>query len=84
MPTRTIPRNATRQIAAIKARKPRCVVRSLRNDFAAHPCDAEWAWKDLASYHQARLTERSASTWHISVHGNLWYELTATTEEGTA
>ncbi|MFI1182534.1 hypothetical protein ACH4UT_23680 [Streptomyces sp. NPDC020799] len=71
---RTIPRNATRQIAKIKAEFTDCRKRSLDNDFTSTPADASAAWAALAAYPSARLTEWR-DHYRIRVHSNLWYEL---------
>lgn len=53
------------------------MVFSLRNDFAATECDPEYAWKELDTFHFARLTvDDSGLKYTIRVHSNLWYELT--------
>ncbi|WP_367132985.1 MULTISPECIES: hypothetical protein [Streptomyces] len=71
---RTIARNATRQIAKIKAEYSDCRKRSLDHDFASTPADASAAWAALATYSSARLHEWR-DHYRISVHSNLWYEL---------
>jgi hypothetical protein len=71
---KTIPRNHKRKVADIKKRATRCVVKSLRNDFAAVECAPSVAWSDLAEYDFARLVEYDGK-WHVNVHSNLWYEL---------
>jgi hypothetical protein len=73
-PMKTIPRNHKRKVASIKERATRCVVKSLRNDFAAVECAPSVAWADLAEYDFARLVEYD-DKWHVNVHSNLWYEL---------
>jgi hypothetical protein len=79
MASRTIPRNASRQIAAIRERELTCQVYCLRNDFHARDCDPQYAWDDLAQYRFARLSEHTDRDhhWVIQVHDNLWYELRA-------
>lgn len=72
---RTIPRNHTRKITAIKERATWCEVFSLQNDFAAVECAPSYAWEELERYHFARLTEDADDKWTIHVHGNLWYVL---------
>lgn len=73
---KTIPRNHTRRIAEIKAKKLACRVYSLRNDFIGRDCEPFFAWDDLDKFHSARLWEDSdGQGWTVRVHGNLWYEL---------
>jgi len=71
---KTIPRNHKHKVADIKKRATRCVVKSLRNDFAAEECAPSVAWADLERYDFARLVEYT-DKWNVNVHGNLWYEL---------
>lgn len=54
-------RNATRQIARIKAENTRCVVFAESNDFYGQPVDPGWAW---------RMFERDsdAELWHDPDH----------------
>jgi len=74
---RTISRAATRQIAAIKERVATCQMRSIRHNFAPVDVEPQFAWRDLADYHDARLTEMADGHWRIQIHGNLWYDLRA-------
>ncbi|MGI5526768.1 hypothetical protein ACQEVX_04865 [Streptomyces syringium] len=71
---RTIARNATRRIAAIKAEFTDCSMRSLDSNFERTPVDASCAWEALAQHSGARLHEWR-DHYRISVHSNLWYEL---------
>lgn len=73
---KTIPRNHTRKIAAIKALDLTCRCFSLRNHFAGVEVETQWAWDELVRFDFSRLTVNDAGdVWTIQVHGNLWYEL---------
>lgn len=72
---KTIGRNSTRKIADIRSRIVSCQVKSIRNDFTAKDCDADYAFGDLEKFQFARLQEKAPGRYVITVHGNLWYEL---------
>jgi hypothetical protein len=72
--SKTIGRNSTRKIVAIRKRATVCTVKSLSNDFIGRFCEPGYAWDELYRYPFARLIEY-ADHWTIQVHGNLWYEL---------
>lgn len=75
----TVRRNATRQIAEIRANFTTAVVKSLDNGFQAQPVtDLDWMWNQYQTSHNATLYRKDTNgTQHyvISIHGNLWYEL---------
>ena len=72
---KTISRAATRQIAAIKAKKLTCRMYDIDRDYPVE-VDPKFAWADLETYGSARLWVSSAGdVWTVRVHGNLWYLL---------
>lgn len=74
---RTIPRNR-REVNEIRAKALLCRVYTLSNQFSGAEIDPVHAWKALAEYDFARLQEKTPGrAWHITLHSNTWYELTA-------
>jgi hypothetical protein len=75
----TIPRNHTRRIAEIRETIVAATVHSLDNGFAAEPVDVDAAFRYLEDdrFKSARLREggTGGTSYSISVHGNLWYNL---------
>lgn len=74
---KTIARNATRKIAAIRDQVTSCRAYSLHNNFVGKDCDPEWALSELGRFDFARLVEMGPFRWNVNVHSNLWYELQA-------
>lgn len=73
---KTIPRNATRQIAALRERITHVTLHSLRNNFLGQEVTTEAAFKELQEYSFARLVdEENDRTATIYVHSNRWFTL---------
>jgi len=72
---KTIARNATRKIAAIKDRVVLARSYSLSNDFTGVEVDAARVWEVLETTSYARLVDNENGTYNINVHGNRWYRL---------
>jgi hypothetical protein len=76
---RTIARNATKKIEAIKAEFTDCEVYD-RDKGEMRPSDAAYAWKALGAFHRARLVESTAGDrYTVQVSSSLWYHLTRPT-----
>lgn len=75
--TRTIPKNHTRKIAAIRAAVTGCRAHTQHNDFQGVGVDPQMAFDALARYPFAKLYDRDEGRWTVHVHDNYWYELTA-------
>lgn len=78
----TIPRNHTKRVAAVFDSVTTCHVHRLDNNFATQPCEPRYAREALHTNHNARLIDRGGGKYTVSVHGNLWYELTTTPPAG--
>ena len=74
--TRTISRNAKRQIAEIQAKSLTCMAHTRRDNYQARECDPVHAWDDLARFAHARLTT-TPTGWRVSLAAD-WYDLTPT------
>ncbi len=72
----TIPRNRTRQIAALKETLTVCHAYTLAGYFIARPCDPSHAWDALERF-SGRLRDNGGGTYTIHLHSNHWYELRA-------
>lgn len=72
---KTIARNATRKIAAIKDTVVLARSYSLSNDFAGAEVDAAVAWEVLETTSYARLVDHENGTYDVDVHSNRWCRL---------
>ena len=68
---RTIGRNATRQIAALKRDLKTCFSYSLSNGFAAEQVDPAWGWLQFEAG-RAKLTDNGDGTYTMRFHSNHW------------
>lgn len=74
---KTIRRNATRKIAAIRGQRTKCLCFSLESGFGGVEVDPQLAWTRFDKYTFAKLVRRVSprgDVYVIEVHGNLWYE----------
>ena len=71
---RTIARNATRQIAALKTTLTVCRVYTLENYFAGAEVEPSCAWNALER-RGGKLTDHGDGRYTVQVHSNCWYEL---------
>lgn len=74
---RTVARNATRAIAAIRENAPTCTVHLTSGNFGGERVDPAEAWDTLNRKRSAKLTDNGDGTWTIQVHDNYWFELSA-------
>jgi hypothetical protein len=72
---KTIAKNATRKIAAIRATHTRVLLFTLSNNFHAVEIPAENAWAQLAKYDFAKLRDNGDGSYTIYVHSNCWIDL---------
>jgi hypothetical protein len=72
---KTVGRNATRKIAAIRAAVVRCNSHSLDGGFHATPCDPAYAFARWEKLSFARLLDYGNGKYVIHLHSNSWYEL---------
>jgi hypothetical protein len=76
---KTIARNATKKIAAIKAEYTECYAYTLENHFAGvMVTNVDWVWTELNRFSFAKLhevTRNGEQAFQIRVHSNCWYEL---------
>jgi len=73
MTTKTISRNSTKRIAAIKAEGLRVMCYELSSGFVPFETDGSYAWRALAEG-RAKLTETDGR-YTIALHSNCWFRL---------
>jgi hypothetical protein len=74
---RTIARNATRQITALRATHTQCRVYTLANYFIGAECPAETAWLAALKFSHGKIRLNADGSVTIRLHSNHWYELRA-------
>lgn len=70
-----IRRNATRQIAALKASHTVAVAKTLDNGFQGQTAEAAFCWDKFEKTRTARASQKPDGTVVLSIHGNCWFEL---------
>lgn len=74
--SRVLRRNATRQIAALRATHTAITSHHVDNDYVAGPCkDPDYPWRKWQELHNAQASVGDDGVVTITLHGNHWFKL---------
>ncbi len=74
----TIAKNRAAYIDGLFANGSRFVCHCLETGFQAEPVSPEWVRQELSRGLRTKLTHQGNGHYHVTVHGNLWYEFEST------